>query len=132
MVLRIRDRADLWTLLMPPTVWALHFLFCYLVAAVACAKGGISLTAPGFSYAPLEGLRPMVALGTVVALVLIGIGARQAWRHWGMGQDLPPHDTASDEDRQHFLGYATLLLSALSAVSVLFIALPAFLILDCR
>jgi hypothetical protein len=134
MVLRIRDRADLWTLLMPPTVWALHFLFCYLVAAIACAKGGITLTAPaaGFSYAPLEGVRPAVAAGTTVALALIGIGAWQAWKHWGMGQDLPPHDTASDEDRQHFLGYATLLLSALSAVSVLFIALPAFLILDCR
>ena len=35
-------------------------------------------------------------------------------------------------DRQRFLGYATLLLSALSFVSVLFIALPAFLIRDCR
>ena len=135
MVLRLRERADLWTLLMPPTVWALHFLFCYVVAAIHCAKvGDIRLTAPsgGQSFAPLGEVRPLVAAGTAVALVLIVIGARQAWRHWGSTFNDLPHDAATPEDRQSFLGYATLLLSALSFVSVIFIALPAFLIQDCR
>ncbi|ONG51090.1 hypothetical protein BKE38_16780 [Pseudoroseomonas deserti] len=134
MVLRLRDRADLWTLLMPPTVWATHFLYCYVVAAVQCAKAGISLTAPegGQAFAALGMVRPLVAAGTAVALLLIVIGARQAWRHTGGGFHDLPHDAATPEDRQRFLGYATLLLSALSFVSVIFIALPAFLIRDCR
>ncbi|MBO1076710.1 hypothetical protein [Roseomonas marmotae] len=135
MVIRIREKADLWTLLMPPTIWALHFLFCYVVAAIHCAKqGGINLTEPssGLSFAPLGEVRPLVAVGTAVALGLIAISARQAWRHWGFGMDDPPHDAATPEDRQHFLGYATLLLSGLSFISVVFIALPAFLIQDCR
>jgi hypothetical protein len=135
MVLRLREKADLWTLLMPPTVWAVHFLFCYLVAAIHCAKlGGINLTEPssGISFAPLGEVQPLVAGGTVLALVLIAIGARQAWRHWGFGDDDPPYDAATPENRQHFVGFATLLLSGLSFVSVIFIALPAFLIGDCR
>ncbi|WP_419900334.1 hypothetical protein [Roseomonas sp. USHLN139] len=135
MVLRLRERADLWTLLMPPTVWATHFLYCYVVAAVQCAKAGqISLTAPqgGQSFAPLGPVPLLVGLGTLVALALILVGAHQAWRHIGRGFDDLPHDAATPEDRQRFLGYATLLLSALSFVSVLFIALPAFLIRDCR
>ncbi|MDB5370350.1 MAG: conserved rane protein of unknown function [Roseomonas sp.] len=135
MVLRLRERADLWTLLMPPTVWALHFLYCYVVAAIHCAKlGGISLTEPnaGQSFAPLGEVRLLVAAGTLVAWALIVIGARQAWRHWGSSLEDLPHDAATPEDRQSFLGFATLLLSGLSFVSVLFIALPAFLIQDCR
>jgi hypothetical protein len=135
MVIRIRERADLWTLLMPPTIWALHFLFCYVVAAVHCAKqGGIRLTEPssGQSFAALAEVRPLVGIGTLVALGLITIGARQAWHHWGSSIEELPHDAATPEDRQRFLGFATLLLSALSFVSVLFIALPAFLIQDCR
>jgi hypothetical protein len=135
MVLRLRDKADLWTLLMPPTVWAVHFLFCYVVAAVHCAKvGGINLTEPsaGISFAALGEVRPLVAVGTVVALGLIVVSAWQAWRHWGPDLEGLPHDDATPEDRQSFLGFATLLLSGLSFVSVIFIALPAFLIQDCR
>jgi hypothetical protein len=134
MVLRLRDKADLWTLLMPPTAWAVHFLFCYAAAAIACAKFGINLNRPGGveSFNSLETLRLTIGTGTVVALVLIGISAWQAWRHWDAGIETPPHDAATDQDRQRFLGYATLLLSGLSFVSVLFVALPAFLIQDCR
>ncbi|EHM02737.1 hypothetical protein HMPREF9946_00811 [Acetobacteraceae bacterium AT-5844] len=135
MVLRLRDKADLWTLLMPPAVWALHFLFCYVAAAVTCAKfASVNLNRPGTGQilASLEPLRLTIAVATIIALILIGISARQAWRHWGFGIEDPPHDQPTDEDRQRFLGYATLLLSGLSFVSVIFIALPAFLIQDCR
>lgn len=33
-------RVTLWTLIVPPTTWAVHFLFSYLWAAVSCAKLG--------------------------------------------------------------------------------------------
>ena len=31
-------KVTLWTLIVPPTVWAGHFLFCYLWVSVSCAK----------------------------------------------------------------------------------------------
>lgn len=116
-----RDKANLWTLILPPAVWALHFLFCYVAAAIACAKGG-----------DLGALRPAIAAATALATALILLSGAQAYRHWGFGSDLPPHDQATDEDRQHFLGLATLLVSALSLVSVAFVALPALFVTDCR
>ena len=118
-----RDKANLWTLILPPTVWALHFLFCYAAAAVICAKEGSS---------GMEGLRLSVATATALALMLIVASGVQAHRHWGFGSDMPPHDQATDEDRQRFLGLATLLVCALSFVSVIFVALPPFLVADCR
>lgn len=135
MVIRLRQEADLWTLLMPPLVWALHFLFCYVAAAVACARlGGIILTEPsgGQSFVPLPGLGWAIAALTLLAVLLISVSAWQAWRHWGFGTGEPPHDQSTDRDRQHFLAFATLLLSALSMVGVFFVALPAFIIQDCR
>lgn len=35
-----RLRVTLWTLIVPPTVWAVHFLFSYLWAAISCEKIG--------------------------------------------------------------------------------------------
>ncbi|MBS7544738.1 hypothetical protein [Ancylobacter oerskovii] len=116
-----RDTANMWTLITPPTVWALHFLFCYVAAAIVCAKD------PSW----LPGLRLAIAGATLLALGLILLAGLQAHRHWGFGDDLPPHDEATDEDRQHFLGFATLLLVGLSAVAVLFGALPALFITEC-
>jgi hypothetical protein len=116
-----RDKANLWTLILPPSVWALHFLFCYVAAALACAKGE-----------DLDGLRTAIAGATMLAAGLIVLSGAQAWRHWGFGSDMPPHDAATDEDRQHFLALSTLLVCALSLVSVIFVALPALFVTDCR
>lgn len=116
-----RDTANMWTLITPPTVWALHFLFCYVASAIVCAK------APAL----LPELRLAIAAATALALGLIAAAGVQAHRHWGFGDDLPPHDEATDEDRQHFLGFATLLLVGLSAVAVIFGALPALLVAEC-
>jgi hypothetical protein len=118
-----REEANLWTLLLPPTVWAGHFLFAYGFAAVVCAKGG---------GAEFDSIRLAVAAATAVALTLIALSGVQAHRHWGFGDDLPPHDQPTDDDRQRFLGFATLLLCALSAVGVVFVSLPIVFVADCR
>lgn len=117
-----RDKANLWTLILPPSVWALHFLFCYVAAATVCAKAG----------SDFGDLRLAIAGATVLALGLIVASGVQAYRHWGFGSDMPPHDAATDEDRQRFLGLATLLVCTLSLVSVIFVALPALFLTDCR
>lgn len=125
MLIHNRRHANLWTLLAPPAIWAIHFLLCYVAAAIACAKGG-------GPWVDLTTLRWVILGITIPALGLILVAGQQARRHWGFGTDDPPHDQATDEDRQHFLGYATLLLCALSFVSVIFVAMPALTIADCR
>ena len=46
--------------------------------------------------------------------------------------DPPPHRESTDEDRVRFLGVAGLLLAGLSAVAIVYTALPVFAIGDCR
>ncbi|KYO55309.1 hypothetical protein PJ900_01910 (plasmid) [Tistrella mobilis] len=76
------DRATIVTLLAPPTVWALHFLTAYILAAIACAKGW-----------DLGSVRLVIAAATAAALVFIVLAARAAHRHTGFTADTPPMTT---------------------------------------
>ena len=115
---------SLWLLTAAPSIWALHFLLCYLTAAIWC---GMLAGRDG----PLSTVR--LAIGAYTALALIGIGITGwiGYRRHTYGNATPPHDFDSPEDRHRFLGFATLLLSALSAVATLYVALPAFFIRSC-
>lgn len=119
-----RETANLWTLIAPPTVWALHFLACYVLAAVYCAKLGGS--------GDFLLVRLSIGIATAVALMLIMVSGFQAHRHWGFGDDMPPHDAPTEADRQKFLGFATLLICGVSAIGVVFVAMPALFVVDCR
>jgi hypothetical protein len=114
----------IWTLFTAPVVWAAHFLFCYIAAAIHCAGAG-----PALSFAAL---RIGVAAATLLALAAIALAAVLAWRQWGFGTDDPPHDDPTRHDRLLFQGFATLLLSGLSFVAVLYQALPVIFLTDCR
>ncbi|CAH2404473.1 hypothetical protein [Mesorhizobium ventifaucium] len=114
----------LWTLFTAPVVWAAHFLVCYIGAAIYCAKPelvGLSFTA----------VRAGIAAATVIALSLIALSAWLAWRQWGFGTDDPPHDDPTRRDRTLFQGFATLLLSGLSFIAVIFTAMPALFVTEC-
>jgi len=124
MVFAFRRQADLWLLLTSPTVWALHFLACYILAAIHCAKAGES--------AELGAVRLWVIAFTVAALVVVAVTGANAFRHWGFGANDPPHDAPTAADRRRFIGYATLLVSALSFVAIVFTALPVLFVTDCR
>ena len=119
-----RLKATLWTLAVPPTVWALHFLFCYVWAAVRCAKRG-----PAES---IGDIRIGIAVATVVALIPIVASGYIAWAQSRTEGDPPPHNASTGPDRLRFIAYATLLLAGLSFVSVLFVAAPALVFTDCR
>lgn len=125
MVIMRRAYANMWTLIAAPTIWAMHFLFVYVVAAVYCAK------AEGI-FVNIASVQVIVAAATAICLFLVLLSARQAYRHWGFGDSDPPHDKDTEEDRQRFLGFTTLLLSGLSTVGILFDAMPALFIGDCR
>ena len=123
----LRQRAEqaiqnLWTLVAPPTIWALHFLFCYVYAAVRCAKGAESL----------GDVRLAIAVATFVSLSLIAASGYIGWAHAWTPGDPPPHADSTKEDRRRFLGTAKLLLAALSFVAIVFTALPAYVFEDCR
>jgi hypothetical protein len=115
---------SLWLLTASPVIWAAHFLLCYGTAAVWCAKvvglGG-----------PLDSARIAIGVYTALALAAIGvIGWNGRHRH-SFGQANLPHDDDTPEDRHRFLGFATLLLSALSAVAVVYAALVAVFVRSC-
>lgn len=116
---------SLWLLTASPLIWAVHFLLCYATASIWCAK----VVGPGGSLTTVR-----VAIAVYSALALAGIGVvgwigyrRHSFGHPALGAGLPtpPHNADTPEDRHRFLGFATLLLSGLSAVAVLYAALVA-------
>lgn len=114
----------LWTLFTAPVVWAGHFLFCYISAALICAK-------PDLFGVTFAALRVAIAAVTIAALSAILLSSFLAWRQWGFGTDDPPHDEPTRRDRVLFQGFATLLLSGLSFIAVVMTALPALFLTEC-
>ncbi len=126
-------RANLITLITAPTIWAIHFLVCYLSASVNCAKALTDARVfTGADWPDVTGARIAIAIATLAALAAIAWSSRQAWGHWADGDAEPPYDDATFDDRQQFLGFATILLCGLSFIGVIFVALPAVFIGDCR
>ncbi len=122
---RTLDKGSLWLLTIAPTIWAAHLLLSYITAAIWCAKfAGMD--------ASLGGVRTAIAWYTTVALVGIALVGWEGFRRHIYGTETTTHDLDSPEDRHRFLGFATLLLSGLSAVAVLYAALAAMLFDTCR
>lgn len=120
-----REVESLWTLFTAPTVWAIHFVGCYASVAVYCAKSATL----GVSF---DTVRLALGAFTLVALAAIVLSAWLAWRQWGFGSGDPPHDDATKQDRTLFQGFATLLLSGLSFVAVVYVAIPLIFIAGCQ
>ncbi|KQN40629.1 hypothetical protein ASG37_02270 [Sphingomonas sp. Leaf407] len=116
-----RLKVTLWSLIVPPVAWAVHFLFSYLWAAIHCAKVG------GFPRFPI-----LYAVGTLAALAVILAAGIVAHLQSRVPGDDPPHEESTDRDRIRFLAFSTVLLAALSFVGVLFTAAPVLFLTDCR
>ena len=116
---------SLWTLTVSPGIWAAHFLLSYVTAAVWCAK----LAGRDGS---LAGARLAIAAYTVLALIGIGVTGWRGYGRHGFGGSTTPHDLDTPEDRHGFLGFATLLLSCLSAVATVYVALAALFVETCH
>jgi hypothetical protein len=116
---------SLWILTISPTIWAAHFLLSYISAAIWCAKvvardGG------------LEAIRLTVAVYTALALVGIVIVGWRGFSRQRFGNTTGPHDFDTRESRHRFLGFATLLLSTLSAVATIYVTLVVVFIRSCH
>lgn len=117
---------DLLHVVAAPAVWALHFLFCYIYAAVFCEKVGRN--------SPLDNPTIAVVVATVVALMLIGSSTLSLWRV--RGRSLTDNDFDFEhntpEERHRFLSHVALMLCVLSAVAVLYVAIPMLYLETCR
>jgi hypothetical protein len=125
MSLTSEKHQSLWLLTASPSIWAAHFLLSYATASIWCAK----LVGQGGS---LAAVRVAIVIYTALALIGIGIVGRIGYRRHSFGRADLPHDADTPEDRHRFLGFATLLLSALSAAAVLYAALVAIFFVTCH
>jgi hypothetical protein len=115
---------SLWLITGSPMLWGAHFLLCYATAAIWCAKvAGLD--------GPLTTVRGAIVVYTAVALAGIVIIGTVGLRRHRLGKAPLPHDADTPEDRHRFLGFATVLLSALSAVAVIWAALVTVYIDGC-
>jgi hypothetical protein len=118
-------RESIWMLVISPTIWAVHFGLCYITAAIWCAKVPSAL-------APLGGVRTAIFVFTLLALSGIVLMGWIGYRAHSFGDGSLPHDDDTPEDRHRFMGYATLLLSGLSGVAVIFAALVVLFVETCQ
>lgn len=118
-------RDQLLPLFAGPTIWSLHFLACYVLVAIVCEK---TAGDPDSFWSA----RLAIAAFTAVALVAIAVAGFWAWRQTGAAPERhAPYDRPTQPDRRQFLGHTQLLLNAMSAVAVIYNALPALLIRSC-
>jgi hypothetical protein len=122
---RTSDGYSLWLLTIAPAIWAAHLLLCYITAAIWCAK----FASPAGS---LGTIRSAVMWYTAVAFAGIAMIGWEGFRRHRFGTEATTHDLDSAEDRHRFIGFATLLLSGLSAVGVLYAALASAYFDTCR
>jgi hypothetical protein len=108
-----------------PAIWVTHFLVTYATVAVACGPRG-----PG--RGAIASAQMLVLVYTLVALGGIAVVAWHGWRRHRHGEETTPHDMDTPGDRHRFLGFATYLLAALSAVATVFVAVSTTLLPDCR
>lgn len=117
---------DLWRVIVAPIIWAAHFLFCYVYGAIYCAKAGRD--------AALLDVRIAVAIATVLALAGVGLATRHLWsvRGRSITNDDYEFEHNTPEERHRFLSHVALMLCVLSAVAVVYVAIPAALLASCR
>ena len=120
------EGTDLWRVVAPLVIWAAHFLFCYIWAAVDCEKTGRA--------ASLSDTRTAVLIATALALALIGVVAAGMLRV--RGRSLTDNDFNFEhntpEERHRFLSHMALMLCVLSAAAVSYVAIPVLLLDTCR
>jgi hypothetical protein len=120
------DGTDLWSVIISPIIWALHFLVCYISAAIYCEKFGRD--------ASLDNIRTLVIVVTLAALGGILWSTIRLWRVRGRsltdGDFEYEHNTP--EERHRFLSHVALMLCLLSAVAVLYVTIPILYLSTCR
>jgi hypothetical protein len=123
--------AALWLLLLPLTIWAVHFLAVYVVAAIYCAKAvDIGAAIPAIRW--IAAAVTVVALGAIGAAIWYGrhCGRYGRYGRQSSGQQTPIAPGSRDQAR--FVWNVLLLMSALSALAVIYVGSVTLFFGDCR
>jgi hypothetical protein len=127
-----RDRRSRWPLFMfvsGPVIWSVHFLVVYLVTEAGCSGDG-----PGLRLFDPPVPRA-VTLAATAAAAAAALGCAMWWyRRWQASEHELVADEAADltdHDRGETLAFTGFLLSLLSVVTILFVGLPALVLLSC-
>lgn len=107
-------RNHLLSLVSAPLIWAGHFLLCYLLVSLACALG-------------MPGAKAGIAMFTLLALALIGFSAWSNYRKWKFSR----HGGTPDAPLHTFFALNAMMLCAMSAVALVWVAFPAALLPVC-
>lgn len=109
----------LLTLVGAPLIWIVHFVACYVIVSLVCASPPDEYRFIGLNAAELG-----VAASTLLAgalIIAIAVASQRRWRH-------PP---GPDPDISRFFAIATLLLCAISLLSMLWVAFPTSILPTC-
>lgn len=117
-------RQSLWLLTLSPSIWAAHFVLTYIAAALWCGRSADRSAGLGSLQLIVVG----AGLAAIAAIALIG---NAGWRRRQHGKGQPPYDEDTPEDRHRFLGFATVLLSALSGVATVYVTMSVLFIGNC-
>lgn len=113
----------LWWIATAPSLWALHFLTCYVTVAIWCEK------VP--SDEPTNGLWWLIGMYSVVAMFGIAIVGWLSFKSFRQEDPPLPYDFDDPDDRTNFLGFTAFLLALLSGVATLFTTLVFVLVRSC-
>ena len=107
-------RNHLLSLVSAPLIWAAHFVVCYLLVSMACALD-------------FGGMRSGIAVVTVAALALIALAGWSNWRKWAAARRGERPDAPLDA----FFSLNALMLCAMSALALVWVAFPATMLPLC-
>ncbi|TWT94319.1 hypothetical protein Pla100_39300 [Neorhodopirellula pilleata] len=116
-------RHRLWWIVIAPTLWAIHFLACYVTVAIWCEKAA----RPDAGGPPLVWI---MAYSVVAMAGIIWVGVL-SYRNFRKGDPPLPYDFDDPSDRTHFLGFTAFLLALLSGIATLFTVLVFVLVKTC-
>ena len=103
-------------LLIAPGVWLAHFTFAYVLVSLVCSAGGAQREILGIALVPLT-----VGMATIAACAVFVLQGWVDYRRW----------RAHEAGTQGFISIVSVLLCGLSAIGVLWVAFPAFVLPPC-
>ncbi|OGB26109.1 MAG: hypothetical protein A3I66_13595 [Burkholderiales bacterium RIFCSPLOWO2_02_FULL_57_36] len=116
------NRNSLLSLVSAPIIWAVHFLLSYVIVSLVCSSGGTGAWVAGITAS--EASIGALTLIAVALLVYIGIVNYEKWRH-------ARRSALTGDDMSRFFALCSVLLCGLSAIAVIWIAFPAFILSPC-
>lgn len=99
-----------------PGVWLAHFTFAYVMVSLVCSAGAAQREILGIALVPLT-----VGIATIAACALFVVQGCIDYRRW----------RAHEAGTQAFISAVSVLLCGLSALGVLWVAFPAFVLPPC-